>query len=141
MEVSSTHKKHAVRSPRITQERLMAMRNAADVKSSPKITFGSWLKDQIEELIAFANLSAYKKGDECSTRGHRVSIYKSYIRNCICADCGHKITSSCELRRNTGAIELSTHNQPPIRDRALPRRYWVDESLAGSTTKAGIWHR
>lgn len=129
------------REPRITQERLAAMKRLPDCETTRQLTFSAWLTEQVNELLSCLNAAMFRNQNSCATRGHRVAVHKSRIGALKCTDCGESITSAVQIRSSINAPRLST---TPQAQNLNGTNFWVDEAaldrkLVNRKMKPACW--
>ncbi len=135
-------KKQAQREPRITHDRLRAMKSIDTETARQKISLRCWLEEQINDLVSFINVTLSRSKNNCATRGHRVSVHNARLGSCKCADCGENITSTSQIR--SGMQHAKNLEIKPVLQNPTHSTFWVDESaidrkIANRRKKVRCW--
>lgn len=132
------------REPRITHERLIAMKRFDDREvTRQKISLGTWIKEQINELLSCFDAAMFRKQNSCATRGHRVAVYKTRPSSSKCADCAASITSTTQMRSSgQHALRISM----PVVQNTDETDFWVDQAaldrkIANRKKKLACWQQ
>lgn len=114
------------REPRITHDRLKAMKRVDTQTARKKISIGAWIEEQINDLASFVSATLFRTRNNCATRGHRVSVDNARLGSCKCADCGETITSTSQIR--SGLQHAKNLAIKPVMQNPTQSGFWVDES-------------